>query len=92
MHPMHANGVDDATLVQVRGQSDNHYNMECVQRFPASVSNRSGPRMMGGFREVTAAVHASLHCGYAGTKPVTFGSTSVAKRRVERSQPACCRQ
>jgi len=26
----------------------------------------------------------------AGTKPATFGSTSVAKRRVDRSQPACC--
>jgi predicted TIM-barrel fold metal-dependent hydrolase len=32
---MHANGVDKATLVQVRGQSNNRYVMECVQRFPS---------------------------------------------------------
>ena len=35
VHQMHANGVDKATLVQVRGQCDNRYIMECVQRFPA---------------------------------------------------------
>ena len=35
---MHANGVEKATLVQVRGQFDNRYIMECVQRFPGRFS------------------------------------------------------
>jgi len=30
LQQMNANGVDKATLVQVRGQSDNRYIMECV--------------------------------------------------------------
>src|SRR2546428_6452899 len=34
LHQMHANGVEKALLVQVRGQFDNRYMMECVQRFP----------------------------------------------------------
>jgi L-fuconolactonase len=34
---MNANGVAKATLVQVRGQFDNRYLMECVGRFPARV-------------------------------------------------------
>jgi L-fuconolactonase len=35
LHQMDANGVEKATLVQVRGQFDNRYLMGCVQRFPA---------------------------------------------------------
>jgi predicted TIM-barrel fold metal-dependent hydrolase len=31
---MDANGVEKATLVQVGGQFDNHYLIECVRRFP----------------------------------------------------------
>jgi L-fuconolactonase len=38
VHQMHANGVDKATLVQVRGQFDNRYIMDCVQRFPGRFS------------------------------------------------------
>jgi L-fuconolactonase len=34
LHQMDANGVDKATLVQVRGQFDNRYLLECVRRFP----------------------------------------------------------
>ena len=34
LHQMHANGVEKALLVQVRGQYDNRYIMECVRRFP----------------------------------------------------------
>jgi L-fuconolactonase len=34
LHQMDANGVEKATLVQVRGQFDNRYLMECVRRFP----------------------------------------------------------
>src|SRR5919204_5115944 len=34
LHQMHANGVEKALLVQVRGQFDNRYIMECVRRFP----------------------------------------------------------
>jgi L-fuconolactonase len=35
LHQMNANGVEKATLVQVRGQFDNRYVIECVRRFPA---------------------------------------------------------
>jgi L-fuconolactonase len=35
LHQMNANGVEKATLVQVRGQFDNRYIIECVRRFPA---------------------------------------------------------
>jgi L-fuconolactonase len=35
LHQMNANGVEKATLVQVRGQFDNRYAIECVRRFPA---------------------------------------------------------
>jgi L-fuconolactonase len=35
LHQMDANGVEKATLVQVRGQFDNRYLIECVRRFPA---------------------------------------------------------
>jgi L-fuconolactonase len=35
LHQMDANGVEKATLVQVRGQFDNRYVIECVRRFPA---------------------------------------------------------
>jgi L-fuconolactonase len=38
LHQMNANGVDKATLVEVRGQFDNRYLMECVQRFPGRFS------------------------------------------------------
>lgn len=38
LQQMNANGVDKATLVQVRGQSDNRYIMECVRRFPGRFS------------------------------------------------------
>src|SRR5262245_26931447 len=38
LHQMHANGVEKATLIQVRGQFDNRYLMECVQRFPGRFS------------------------------------------------------
>ena len=38
MHQMHANRVEKATLVQVRGQFDNRYLMECVQRFSGRFS------------------------------------------------------
>jgi L-fuconolactonase len=38
LQQMHANGVEHATLVQVRGQCDNRYLMECVQRFPGRFS------------------------------------------------------
>jgi L-fuconolactonase len=38
LHQMHANGVEKATLVQVRGQFDNRYLMECVRRFPGRFS------------------------------------------------------
>jgi L-fuconolactonase len=34
LHQMDANGVDKATLVQVRGQLDNDYLFECMRRFP----------------------------------------------------------
>ena len=34
LHQMHANGVEKALLVQVRGQFDNRYLIECVRRFP----------------------------------------------------------
>jgi L-fuconolactonase len=33
LHQMDANGVEKATLVQVRGQFDNRYLIECVRRF-----------------------------------------------------------
>jgi hypothetical protein len=33
LHQMHANGVEKALLVQVRGQFDNRYLIECVRRF-----------------------------------------------------------
>jgi L-fuconolactonase len=35
LHQMNANGVEKATLVQVGGEFDNRYILECVQRFPA---------------------------------------------------------
>jgi L-fuconolactonase len=35
LHQMNANGVEKATLVQVRGQFDNRYVIDCVRRFPA---------------------------------------------------------
>jgi L-fuconolactonase len=35
LHQMNANAVEKATLVQVRGQFDNRYLVECVRRFPA---------------------------------------------------------
>jgi L-fuconolactonase len=35
LHQMDTNGVEKATLVQVRGQFDNCYVIECVRRFPA---------------------------------------------------------
>jgi L-fuconolactonase len=35
LHQMDANRVEKATLVQVRGQFDNRYLIECVRRFPA---------------------------------------------------------
>jgi L-fuconolactonase len=35
LHQMNANGVEKATLVQVRGQFDNRYIIECVRRFPS---------------------------------------------------------
>ena len=38
LHQMHANGVEKATLVQVRGQFDNRYLLECVRRFPGRFS------------------------------------------------------
>lgn len=38
LQQMHANGVDKAVLVQVRGQYDNRYVMECVRRFPGRFS------------------------------------------------------
>ena len=38
LQQMHANGVEKATLVQVRGQSDNRYIMECAERFPGRFS------------------------------------------------------
>src|ERR1700752_966244 len=38
LHQMHANGGEKATLGQVRGQFDNRYIMECVQRFPGRFS------------------------------------------------------
>jgi L-fuconolactonase len=38
LHQMNASGVEKATLVQVRGQFDNRYLMECVQRFPGRFS------------------------------------------------------
>jgi L-fuconolactonase len=34
LHEMNANGVEKATLVQVRGQFDNRYAIDCVRRFP----------------------------------------------------------
>jgi L-fuconolactonase len=34
LHQMNANGVEKATLVQVGGQFDNRYLIECVRRFP----------------------------------------------------------
>jgi L-fuconolactonase len=34
LHQMGANGVEKAALVQVRGQFDNRYLIECVRRFP----------------------------------------------------------
>jgi L-fuconolactonase len=34
LHQMNANGVEKAALVQVRGQFDNRYIIECVRRFP----------------------------------------------------------
>lgn len=34
LHQMDANGVEKATLVQVRGQFDNRYLIDCVRRFP----------------------------------------------------------
>jgi L-fuconolactonase len=34
LHQMDANAVEKATLVQVRGQFDNSYLIECVRRFP----------------------------------------------------------
>ena len=37
LHQMTANGVEKATLVQVRGQFDNRYLIECVRRFPAQL-------------------------------------------------------
>jgi L-fuconolactonase len=38
LHQMHANCVEKALLVQVRGQFDNRYIMECVRRFPGRFS------------------------------------------------------
>jgi len=38
LHQMHANGVEKALLVQVRGQFDNRYLIECVRRFPGRFS------------------------------------------------------
>jgi len=38
LRQMNANGVEKATLVQVRGQFDNRYIMECVRRFPGRFS------------------------------------------------------
>ena len=38
LHQMHANGVEKALLVQVRGQFDNRYLIECVRRFPGQFS------------------------------------------------------
>jgi L-fuconolactonase len=38
LHQMNANGVEKATLVQVRGQFDNRYLMKCVRRFPGRFS------------------------------------------------------
>ena len=38
LHQMHANGVEKALLVQVRGQFDNRYIMEGVRRFPGRFS------------------------------------------------------
>ena len=38
LHQMDANGVEKAILVQVRGQFDNRYIIECVRRFPARFS------------------------------------------------------
>jgi L-fuconolactonase len=38
LHQMNVNGVDKATLVQVRGQFDNRYIMECIRRFPERFS------------------------------------------------------
>jgi L-fuconolactonase len=35
LHQMNANRVEKATLVQVRGQFDNRYLINCVRRFPA---------------------------------------------------------
>jgi L-fuconolactonase len=37
LHQMNANGVEKATLVQVRGQFDNRYVLECARRFPARI-------------------------------------------------------
>ena len=34
LHEMDANGVEKATLVQVRGEFDNGYILDCVRRFP----------------------------------------------------------
>ena len=37
LHQMHANGVEKALLVQVRGQFDNRYLIECVPAFSRTV-------------------------------------------------------
>jgi L-fuconolactonase len=38
-HEMDQNGVDHAILIQIRGQYDNSYQAECVQRFPGRFSS-----------------------------------------------------
>ena len=39
---MDQNGVEHAILIQIRGQYDNSYQAECVQRFPGRFSNVVG--------------------------------------------------
>src|ERR1051326_1563872 len=34
LHQMDRNGVEQAALIQINGQSDNSYQTECVRRYP----------------------------------------------------------
>jgi L-fuconolactonase len=42
VHEMDQNGVQHAILIQIRGQYDNSYQFECVQRFPGRFANVIG--------------------------------------------------
>jgi L-fuconolactonase len=57
LHQMDANGVEKATLVQVRGQFDNRYIIECVRRFPGRFC-----ALVGVDTESPAAPEMLAHC------------------------------